>query len=58
MDPNETLGHLRRLAAFDIDGYPTASDWMPLRIKGYAELFQALDGWLTAGGFLPDAWSR
>lgn len=47
MDPNETLERLRRYAADD-----TGEDWLDFG----PELFQALDSWLSKGGFLPDDW--
>lgn len=43
MDPNEALAQLRN--AFADSDYLTAE-----------ELFNALDEWLTKGGFLPDPW--
>lgn len=43
MDPNETLRRLR--AAFE-DG----------DANGALDLFEALDEWLSEGGFLPTAW--
>jgi hypothetical protein len=44
MDPNETLRKLR--------------EWVkdPTKQPG-AELFEALDEWLTRGGFPPDDWT-
>ncbi|QAY12008.1 hypothetical protein SEA_RAHEL_57 [Mycobacterium phage Rahel] len=45
MDPNETLGDLRDC----IEGQ---------RWDEAAEHFEALDGWLTHGGFLPTDWVR
>lgn len=54
MDPNATLAEIRRLVrqSEESDGLTTN--------QGYelAELVGALDGWLTAGGFLPSAWSQ
>lgn len=57
MDPNANLEELRRLVARilaeDIDeAFPNMND---LRL---AELVLALDGWLSKGGFLPNAWRR
>lgn len=48
MDPNETLAELRKLAArlLDTGGWP----------DDMAEKFQALDEWLSKGGFLPTDW--
>jgi len=58
MDPNETLTKIRELATkigqFDFDHpeqlYGTAAD--------LAEHVEALDEWLSKGGFPPDAWGR
>ncbi len=61
MDPNANLEELRRLvariqAAQDRDDGGAALDnhdaWR------MAELVEALDGWLSKGGFLPKAWER
>lgn len=49
MDPDATLRELRELAArsaFDADD----------AIR-FAQLVEALDGWLSRGGFLPKAWA-
>lgn len=51
MDPNAALEQIRRLVrdqltACDGDGYELA------------EAFDGLDGWLSKGGFPPDAWTR
>ena len=49
MDPNETLRRLRELAERELNAPdPDHADW--------AEWFQALDQWITSGGFLPYAW--
>lgn len=57
MDPNETLRRLRDCcteAAANLDkGYEMDAGQGEL-----AELFEALDQWLTNGGFLPKAWER
>lgn len=50
MDPNATLAELRALV---MDGGAEFED--PQRA---AELFNALDEWITRGGFLPAAWTR
>jgi hypothetical protein len=52
MDVNATLTELRALVARALR---TESDSDAPRI---AELVQALDGWITRGGFMPDAWNR
>jgi len=58
MDPNATLAEIRRLASAirsDADAGIGASR-LPLRSARLAELCEALDGWISRGGFLPDAW--
>jgi hypothetical protein len=52
MDPDEALRELLRLADVELNSEQPAGD--PYRM---AELVQALDGWLTSGGFLPARWS-
>lgn len=54
MDPNANLTELRKLVANNIDR-EFVSDHDTARMM---ELFDALDGWLTRGGFLPEAWQR
>jgi hypothetical protein len=55
MDPNEALKNVREMSRrlnadeFEVD----SGDAMAL-----VEAFEALDGWLSNGGFLPDAWKR
>lgn len=54
MDPNETLRLIRATIAEMRDGeLPSmhAADVL-------AELFEALDGWLIKGGFLPREWQH
>jgi len=59
MDPNETLKRLRELLGGEsscsakADGGLRCDDWSDVQ-----ELFQALDQWLSKGGFLPKAWLR
>lgn len=53
MDPNATLAKIRMLAHIIEGGHEdTARDAIDL-----AEAIQALDGWLTRGGFLPTPWA-
>lgn len=54
MDPNETLLRLRRIVRNindDLDSATTAEETM-------VELFQSLDDWIQAGGFLPTDWEE
>ncbi len=52
MDPNEALARLRRYADAAVDDAP--EDWLDTA----PELFQALDSWLSKGGFLPADWQQ
>lgn len=49
MDPDATLTKIRELVSMLVDhpGEPT---------RELAELAEALDEWLSRGGFLPEAW--
>jgi acyl-CoA reductase-like NAD-dependent aldehyde dehydrogenase len=59
MDPNETLRVLREAVAYWQDMPSNASDaWRREVADAMAEHAEALDAWLTRGGFLPDAWRR
>lgn len=50
MDPNETLREIRELIALHIES--ARGDYARL-----LELCEALDGWLSHGGFLPREWA-
>lgn len=52
MDPNQTLADLRELVS-EADGAKALSSATGYR---FAELFDALDGWIVSGGFLPSDW--
>jgi len=52
MDPNVCLAELRDLGKFTIKAKETGVDDF-VRVL---ELFEALDGWLSSGGFLPKDW--
>jgi hypothetical protein len=54
MDPNATLREIRELLA---DPVPADSGLWGSRLERLAELVEALDGWLSKGGFLPDGWT-
>ena len=56
MDPNATLHYMRQLseaiqAAVD-SGEPIDDG----DATGLADMVQAMDGWLSSGGFLPKGW--
>lgn len=54
MDPNETLRLLRlTVAQMRVDESP---EIRKAHADEIAEYVEALDGWLSGGGFLPDAW--
>lgn len=58
MDPNENLKEQRRISRLLLGRtYLTQSE-----IDGYAqelaELVEALDEWMSKGGFPPDAWKK
>jgi hypothetical protein len=58
MDPDAALREARALAAellADADADPAAIT--PQAALDLAERFQALDGWLSAGSFLPEPWA-
>jgi len=53
MDPNATLAEIRRLTKRNEEAPLDLADTNRLVL-----LLLSLDGWLTKGGFLPDAWKR
>lgn len=56
MDPNQALEDIRS-AAREAD-YALHDISRLLAYARMAEHFEALDQWLSKGGFLPDAWSQ
>ena len=48
MDPNTCLNAIRELLSEEDE-----SMWLEVK-----EYFQALDSWMSTGGFLPDDWQR
>lgn len=50
MDPNANLAEQRRL-------FSSLDKWTRADLERLAELAEALDEWISAGGFLPDAWA-
>lgn len=61
MDPTETLRELRTRVfyakAHRDDGLEFPDVDADENIDRILELFQALDGWLTRSGFLPEQWT-
>ena len=57
MDPNATLALLRDAAALVLHLADTDDNGVLEPVVEMAELVDALDTWLTRGGFLPDAWA-
>lgn len=53
MDPNANLAEQRRIVARVTRGKASDGD-----LDRLAELVEALDGWLSKGGFLPTAWEQ
>lgn len=52
MDPNAALAEIRDIVGrFNRDGGLVVDARL-------AELIDGLDGWLSKGGFLPDAWTN
>ena len=59
MDPDAALVEARELAARVLDDTdPFYPDNLGADGTRLAELFQALDSWLSRGAFLPRAWAR
>lgn len=56
MDPNEALDQAREASTEILDGWPEGDDQVTPAIT-LAESFQALDEWLSRGGFKPAAWA-
>ncbi len=61
MDPNANLKEQREIATRMLghNQYRAASGpSYSVDATRLAELVQALDGWITNGGFLPEAWTK
>lgn len=58
MDPNEALRQLRLVTENEhVIDYGNAREVAEL-LRGMIDDVSALDGWLSAGGFLPTPWKR
>jgi hypothetical protein len=57
MDPNVALKEIRAIldSALDGDRYALLSAQDAFKV---CELVEGLDGWISHGGFLPDAWQH
>lgn len=60
MDPNANLKEMLELAASIIEAYEDedGNGVDQDDANRLAELVEALDGWLSKGGFLPGRWER
>lgn len=58
MDPNETLTKLREIKRRIQANVDTGTPLSPADAPDMADLFEALDDWLSKGGFLPADWQR
>lgn len=56
MDPNEALTRCREAVQFFASDYMSVDAWD--MIEQFTDHFEALDKWLTGGGFLPADWNR
>lgn len=56
MDPNVALEEIRRLIETCLDSSVPTKPTPKEAFLELAELVDGLDGWLSKGGFLPDAW--
>ena len=58
MDPDANLKEQREIVKDLIDGNDYDTDeWLAMANR-LADLVEALDGWLSNGGFLPLAWRQ
>ena len=57
MDPNATLEEMRRLMHAILNEVSTAQEDFA-NAERLAELVEAMDGWLSRGGFLPRSWQQ
>jgi hypothetical protein len=63
MDPNATLAMIRQ-AISDLAGdsddtsHPNYAELIEMDTEQIIDLFTALDGWLSSGGFLPSDWGK
>lgn len=58
MDPDVTLADIRALCADMPDSETTSAADMGAHLAALIDSVEALDEWLSRGGFLPAAWQR
>jgi hypothetical protein len=58
MDPNANLKEQLEQVQLLLYGEPLSADDLVEVAGRLAELVEALDGWLSKGGFLPGKWER
>ena len=58
MDPDTNLGEQREIIARMNEAAHKDPDDFDADVMRLAELMEALDGWISKGGFLPKAWQR
>jgi hypothetical protein len=58
LDPNANLEELRSLTASLLEQIDNEEPIDQDDAARVLELFEALDGWISRGGFLPRAWKR
>lgn len=60
MDPDACLARIRELIRPDLDGWARDAETLAKKVVELAELCEhvdALDTWLSSGGFPPAAWN-
>lgn len=58
MDPDAALATARSAIAAIRKGEDSHGEFMTDAHDDLADAFEALDGWITKGGFLPAAWAH
>jgi hypothetical protein len=56
MDPNANLKEQKEIVRWLLDTNEENADELSKKAERLANLVEALDEWLSKGGFLPDAW--